>query len=520
MSRSRVVRLALIAACAAAFLFLFVPNSLPVHGSPDPQATAPALDANDVIFADQLVKELPPRSLTAALSRPASRCTEDGVALYDRQTGDTRVIDPADCTQAPLHGPHCGSCGNEDMWSPDGRYLAYTVRAESGLATRETRFYDVVKDEVVPLEEVSAHTTSWLPYWSPQWDYYVELIGADDPDLRRQCNFIDEFDANTYSLSGLVITETKTGESDLALCVNRERIEVERWLDENHAVVIAQMPYDSASPCEKRYVVTLDYPYVVALGESLKYEAVWSADSLLLARSKILNPSWDPIDCVINVVRLDTLVSRDIEPTLCTQLPDIRIHEATQQIAYLQSDKPPLGAERTPRVHLANLDDLIGRELPIDAANQLGTFSPDGRYLYLLLDDLHSRSRQLGFILGPQTDPRLLVFDLTKNEAAYEYQPETSDIAQSFFGPPFALAGYPSWSPDSTSILMIGRDQAMVLDVAAQTQVPVTKIQATDTFRVTVEWYGEDGLLLVEASPTDPAATATLGRWVIDPSLS
>ena len=66
---------------------------------------------------------------------------------------------------------------------------------------------------------------------------------------------------------------------------------------------------------------------------------------------------------------------------------------------------------------------------------------------------------------------------------------------------------------------MEGEQQPVVLDVTAQKQVPVTKILATDTFYLTVEWYGEDGLLLVEAKDRDPAATATLGRWVIDPDL-
>ncbi|HML23671.1 MAG TPA: hypothetical protein PKD09_18590 [Aggregatilinea sp.] len=517
MSRSAALRAVPLLACVALAL-LFTLDSPSAHGSPDPQATAPALDANDVIFADQLVEELPPRSLTAALSRPASRCTENGVALYDQQTGDTRVIDPADCTQAPLHGPHCGSCGNEDMWSPDGRYLAYTVRAESELATRETRFYDAVKDEIVPLEEVSAHTTSWLPYWSPQWRYYIEGT-TYLPDYQEDCRYtLGDSDLH----SAIVIKHLFPPAGSVPICTNWENIEAEKWLADDRVLVRAFVSDESWSVWEDRFVVALQFVDVLDLGADVPAENVFWDTADLLVRLRILSAPYPPEYCAVSITDLNTLISRDIEATICLQPADITVYEPSQQLAYLYS-APQLGKETytlTPEVHIADLNKYAIRTLPIEGVNEIGSFSPDGRYLLLVLDDLHSKNRDL-FTHNPWSDPRLVIFDLIENKMAFEFSIDPWDKSSSDFFKPFTdLSTSVFWSPSSSALIVVGEHQTFVLDVAAQTQVPVTKIQATDTFRVTVEWYGEDGRLLVEAIPTDPAATATLGRWVIDPGLS
>ncbi len=497
MIRSVALRAVPLLVCAALAL-LFALDSPSAHGSPDPQATAPALDANDVIFADQLIEELPPRTLISVENVVSVACGPDGLAVTNAASGSTHVLDPAACDSMT------GRYTEPVEFSPDGKYVAISVAADEASFVSDTYFYDVENDALVNLEDIAAHTDSWLPEWSPEWTHRIVAVYGD-PSVLSRCKVYDAPD--NLARIALVTVDPATGDTGMLLCLGWEAVRIERWLDEKRVIVVGYTPYNTGSKHEARYLFALRPATFTKLGESIESESLYVEQAAALVRIRRLTLGQDPVRCALNMTDLTTLLSQDIELTFCQQPSELTYDNKSRRLAYLYRVIDP-ETSGVPEVHVVGLEDHTVSALPVENPVEIGPFSPDGRYLPVVTDT--SSAERSIYFWDPLKNPTLVVFDLRANAAAY-----TVAVPDE----PFSVSGMLSWSPDGSALLMEGEQQAVVLDVAAQKQVPVTRAQATDTFRVTVEWYGEDGLLLVEAIPTDPTATATLGRWVIDPDL-
>lgn len=467
-------------------------------------------------------------------------CTSEGFFVIDLELEDFSLVDPSDC-----HLQYrSGSYAYDIRVSPDGNVFAYFPLVESDLGMRDSRFYDVVTRETLSLDEIAAQYTSWLPNWSPNWNYYVEAtkVGAGSTEV--------------------VIKHRAASEPGNSVLVPREGLSFENWLDDEHLIVRGYTPSNTSSKTDELFLISPASYTVTGLGKHISPDYAYFDSGVKAIRIQPRDEtSQDPYRCVLNIIDLATLSPVDIEPAFCRQPADFFVIEFPSRLVYLHSDMPSedMPLEKTPFVHIVDLDMLTVEALPLEAVNMIVSLSPNNRYLVFVADDLHSAGRTPSFWFG-WNDPRLIVFDMLQNQVIYEQSfsaatiPVTQwslqsnsfvfnagteeepriflimlDPAQSIslsdgiegtirWREHVFLARDSQWTSNGTMLLTFTDHEARVIRLSDQTIMPIVETLETEAFAMNVEWYGDNDLILVEAIPRQ--GDFTTRRWLIDPSLS
>ena len=468
-------------------------------------------------------------------------CTTGGLFSIDTVApAKFELIDPTDC--------HPRIDRAEWQYgislSPGGRFFAYFPADSRASGVRETRFYDMETRKVVSISLVAGEVGSWMPRWSPNWEHSVEMVNS-----------------GAYG-STLVVKHQGTDQIDSTIYIGWEGIEVEGWLDDDHLILRGYAPYTTSSMVDELFLVSMLSGTTVSLGKHISRSVLFFDNFSKLARIQPRdNAPIDPYFCMLNILDMTTLTSKDVETTFCRQPSDLTMLKKSHSLLYLHSDMPSNEAslQSVPVLHLVNLDNLTVEELPLNAVNWIASLSSDEKYLMLLVDDPHSSRRNLYYWLEWK-DPRAVIIDLQQKHVLHEQRilpgnvisirwssqnnmfvlstgtesntyislitldplqetPLPDALERTFLWREHVyLKRYSQWSPKDNLLLVFTNYEAQIIRPANHEIVPIARLQETDTFALDIEWYGNSSLLLVEAIPAQ--GNFTLGRWIVNPLLA
>jgi Tol biopolymer transport system component len=467
-----------------------------------------------------------------------------GIFVIDLTRKRFQRVDAGDCPRNTYSG------WPDTNWSPDGRYFAYET------PQREQRFYDTETQRILTVNEIASLTKSWLSDWSPRWDYQVMLEAILPSTNLGKCPPGPKSAGEHLTRFSVILRQRQTKTEKILLCLGWESIGY-RWLSTDRLWLEGFERPDGAPKIYEVFVATISTGKVINLGLNIKGDGDFFDNDAKFARihpldsTDTLEPTW----CVLNIIDLETLATRDIETTACPQPTDIHVLERYGKIIYVRSDitQVPLGDWQhqalSPYLRAVNLKTLNITTLAARNARQILSSSPDERFLALLASAQTPPRTIYYMYLWPQS--RLLIYDIRLDKVIYEYElakniffddvdwspngsafvfshdgsrtylslvtlsehPQTTSLTGSF-------SGNTAWSPDGQYFLFYRPDGIRVVRAKDQKILIVTKALETDAFVLDARWYGGyNHLLLIEAIPrqrSEPHFTS--GRWVVDPA--
>ena len=444
-----------------------------------------------------------------------------------------------------------GCLGNFPTFSlsPDQHFIAYAS---------QSRFYDLVRRQIVQPETMRNTTSSWVIYWSPAWSYQL-LTSEKDAESMKQCPSGSEI-STPYgaSMSSIAVNVVVNGITELLLCTAWENTDVVKWLDDDQVLLHGYETSDSAK-IEELFVVRLSTRETRSLGFYVRDTLTFFDNNQKVARI-VSDPKHSSL-CMLNILDLKTLVDNAVEQTFCNQPADITLLPSLNSVLYLNSPIPLGDAETlAPHVHSLNLTSNQITSLSFPNINEIAGTSADKRYIALIADTANSSLRDIYHNLGYQ-HPQVLIYDLRSNTISYqaplpslyddgilwspsidalmlttgyadgpgmkvvelEPQKRISNFPDALntslsWDEGIFLTRSPKWSPNGDKLLLFTPTGLQVIWLGSSYQViTITRELETETGIVNSEWYDNDHLL-VELLPkfsTSSPRTFTTHRWVV-----
>ena len=470
-------------------------------------------------------------------------CNDTG--LFVIAGDDFRQVDRAACIE--LHPG--GSLPFE--WSPDSRFLAYRIEPDAQSTWSQPswdriRFYDFDRAAIVTVDQLAALTLSWLPEWSPDWEYYVEAIRYPTANIIQQCV--------SAGPTAILVGVRETGEVTVLDCVVWERVRVERWLDDGQFLLAGYVPHNTSQNSEELYLGSASPQSLARIGIGVLDAHVVLDAPPMLAQIQVQDwETWDhlsdPVHCTLSLFDFRSMTSTEVEDTFCRQPADFHVLPAMQGLLYLNRSSD--GDQSV--LSLIRMDSQTVEHLYSGETELIDSVSTNGRYVALITDTNGTFERTTYYSLRME-HPRLIVFDLQLRRVVYEHRldPQVTladhivlwsptEAALMFdasgeddvylvalddgLASEISLAGtiarLSKWSPGGERLLIVtGETEAQVVEVDSQRTIPITRPFTREGSSIRFDWLGENDWLLVEILPEAPDHPAmTVGRWIIDPAL-
>ncbi|MBA3920351.1 MAG: hypothetical protein H0X31_01055 [Nostocaceae cyanobacterium] len=380
-------------------------------------------------------------------------CLPEGLFIIDIPSKNFYLLSSKDCRHSNIN------------FSPDGHIIALNDGED---------FYDLTLHTSVSLDAVSKNGESWVPYWSPHWDYRLQNHVVDNPTVECHKGISSEPVQAVLSLIDSASIQTTI------LCTNWDEFIPIRWIDDHHALVKGIWRTDAKPKEEELFEINTSTKEAKSLG-------IYIHDSLHLVDSfrQIIgvNVQEYPRQCHISLINLVDMKRSDIEKTYCQQPADIQVLDRYKRVIYLQSTIPPEGSEAlAPQPHTLDLSTHYVTPIELNNVNEISGYSKDERFLAFIQDTSASVSRNI-FHQDAYQNPNLSILDVDTNQVVYRAN---------------KLTRFPQivWSPFYSAVIISSQESlGKGMRIISLIEKPV-EIILPDTIQDEYEWRGNDTSIL------------------------